>query len=45
MITKESFKKEDAWGLSAMVDLYKCDPNILRSETRAREYMIAFVIS
>ena len=37
---KEEFEKNNYWGLSSSVDLYDCDPEIIRSAEKIKEYVI-----
>lgn len=38
-ISKEEYKKTNSWGISTCIDLYKCDPEILRNEFKIRDYV------
>ena len=35
----EKFDKEKYWGISLAMDLFNCDPKIIRSEKRVKEYI------
>ena len=36
---KEEFEKNNYWGLSSSVDLYDCNPEIIRSAEKIKEYV------
>lgn len=37
---KENFESKKAWGLSTMVDLYQCNPNLIRDPSKINEFVI-----
>jgi len=40
MNRKNEFEKNNYWGLSSSVDLYNCDPDIIRSAEKIKEYVV-----
>ena len=38
-ITEEDYSKTKSWGLLTSIDLFDCDPEILRSEEKIRQYV------
>lgn len=40
MNIKEEFSKEKAWGISANIDLYGCDPSAIRSGELIKKYVV-----
>ena len=39
MITKEAYKKKEAWGLLTSIDLSNCDPKLLQSPKSIKEFV------
>jgi len=39
-ISLEDFKREGYWGLASQIDLYSCDPDLIRSETKIRQFVV-----
>ena len=38
-ISKEEYEQTNSWGILTSVDLFRCDPNILRDKEKIKEYV------
>ena len=36
---KSRFEQEQSWGLLTSIDLYKCDPDMIRNADKIKEYV------